>query len=61
MAIHPALVLTGPPRLILGVQSGRLDLMVARAKGLEFEGDVQALTRVRPTSLPDPAAPSPLH
>lgn len=44
---HPDAVLTGTPQLILGVLSGKLDLVAAQARGLQFEGDAEALSRVR--------------
>ena len=44
---HPDAVLTGPPRLILGVLTGRVELADARARGLELEGEPTVLDRVR--------------
>jgi DNA-binding HxlR family transcriptional regulator len=49
-AQHPDAVLSGPPRLIFGVLSGRLDLDDARRQGLEVAGDTAALRRVRPAA-----------
>jgi DNA-binding HxlR family transcriptional regulator len=43
----PDLVLTGEPRLIIGVLSGRLSIAAARREGLECRGDVKVLRRVR--------------
>src|SRR5439155_8405488 len=42
----PDVTLTGPPRLILGVLIGLIDLEDARARGLECKGDVETLRRV---------------
>jgi DNA-binding HxlR family transcriptional regulator len=42
----PDAVITGPPRLILGLLSGRIDLREARARGLRFQGASSALRRV---------------
>jgi DNA-binding HxlR family transcriptional regulator len=46
-AEEPDLVLSGVPQVVLGLLSGRLDLADARARGLEYEGDAQALRRVQ--------------
>jgi DNA-binding HxlR family transcriptional regulator len=48
-AEHPDAVLTGPPELVVGVLTGRLDLADARARGLEYEGDPKTLRRVQPS------------
>ncbi len=53
-AHNPDAVLTGPPQLIIGVLSGRLELEDARRQGLGVDGDPSALSRVRST----PAEPS---
>lgn len=45
-AEKPAAVLTGRHGLILGLLSGRMDLVEARERGLEFSGDERALQRV---------------
>ena len=62
-ASDPDLILTGTPRLVLGVLTGRLDLATARASGLEYQGDTKTLRRLRPDAPqradPDPAAPTP--
>jgi len=55
---HPDVVLTGPPRLVVGVLSGRLDLEEARRQGLEVAGDVAALGRVRSSNRAPAATPS---
>jgi DNA-binding HxlR family transcriptional regulator len=46
IAEKPAAVLTGRHGLILGLLSGRMDLVEARERGLEFSGDERALHRV---------------
>jgi DNA-binding HxlR family transcriptional regulator len=45
---HPDAVISGEPRLLLGVLSGELDLPAARELGLQFDGDARALARVQP-------------
>jgi hypothetical protein len=47
-ASSPDAVLTGKPSLVLGLLTGALDLDVARARGLVFDGDVETLRRVQP-------------
>jgi DNA-binding HxlR family transcriptional regulator len=42
----PDVTLTGPPRLILGVLAGMVDLKDARGRGVECAGDVKTLRRV---------------
>ena len=54
-AEHPDAVLTGPPRLVVGVLAGALDLDDARARGLEFEGDPAVLDRLRAPASAEPA------
>jgi len=49
-AQNPDAVLTGPPQLIIGVLSGRLELEDACRRGLGVDGDPGALSRVRSTS-----------
>jgi DNA-binding HxlR family transcriptional regulator len=44
----PDLILTGPPQLVVGVLTGRLTLADAQAAGLEYDGDLAGLRRVRP-------------
>jgi DNA-binding HxlR family transcriptional regulator len=44
---EPDLVLSGTPQLVVGLLSGRLALADARAGGLEYEGDANALRRVQ--------------
>jgi hypothetical protein len=45
-AAHPDAVLSGPPPLIMDVLIRDLDLSTARERGLDFEGDPEALRRV---------------
>ncbi len=47
----PDATLRGSPRLILGLLMGAFDLAAARARGLEFDGDVEALRRVQPLAV----------
>jgi DNA-binding HxlR family transcriptional regulator len=47
----PDAIVTGTPPLVVGLVSGELDLASARARGLEFEGDEEALRRVQPSAL----------
>jgi DNA-binding HxlR family transcriptional regulator len=49
-AEDPDLVLSGEPRLLLGVLVGFVALDDARARGLRCEGDPGALARVRPVA-----------
>jgi hypothetical protein len=42
----PDVTLTGPPKLILGVLVGKLELEDARARRVKFEGDVGKLERI---------------
>ena len=44
----PDLILTGPPQLVVGVLTGRLTLADAQAAGLDYDGDLAALRRMRP-------------
>jgi len=44
---EPDLVLSGAPQLVVGLLSGTLALAEARARGLECEGDANALRRVQ--------------
>lgn len=46
---RPDAILTGSPRLILGLLGGHLTLDDARRQGLELEGDPAAIRRLRPT------------
>ncbi|MGI8562181.1 MAG: winged helix-turn-helix transcriptional regulator [Candidatus Dormibacter sp.] len=45
-AEKPDAIIGGPPRLLIGVLSGRLPLKKALSRGLEFEGSAQALARI---------------
>ena len=47
-AEHPDAVLMGPPHVIVGALTGKLDLARARAAGLRYQGDPAVLRRVRP-------------
>jgi DNA-binding HxlR family transcriptional regulator len=47
----PDAVITGPPRLVIGLLIGNLDLGEARAQGLRYEGDPVILSRVQPKAL----------
>lgn len=47
-ADDPDAVLTGPPPLVLGTLTGRLDLAEARRRGLEYKGKAETLRRVQP-------------
>src|SRR4051812_1436259 len=47
-AEDPDGVLSGPPRPTIAVLIGRLDLDEARAEGVEYEGDREALRRLLP-------------
>jgi DNA-binding HxlR family transcriptional regulator len=55
-AEHPDAVMAGTPRLVASVLSGRVDLATAEAGGLQYDGDPEALWRVRPdTAVATPA------
>jgi DNA-binding HxlR family transcriptional regulator len=56
-AEHPDAVIAGAPQLVVGVLSGRLDLAAAEAGGLRYEGDPEALRRVRPDTAAATPAP----
>jgi DNA-binding HxlR family transcriptional regulator len=47
-AEHPDAVMAGPPQLVIGALSGRIDLDEACQQGLRFEGDPAALARIEP-------------
>ena len=47
-AAKPDAVVSGTPDLVLGVLSGRLTLSAARARGLSFQGDFEAVRRLQP-------------
>ncbi len=53
-AASPDLVLTGPPRLILGLLSVALTAAEAEQLGLEIEGDVAILSRLQPQPAVSP-------
>lgn len=46
-AVDPDVVLTGPPRLVIGALSGRINLNDALHEGLKLEGDARVLGRIR--------------
>ena len=48
--VHPDTVLIGAPHLILGLLSGKMELGAACAAGLNYEGDPDAIKRIRPKS-----------
>jgi DNA-binding HxlR family transcriptional regulator len=50
-AANPDAIVAGPPRLIFAVLRGETDLAKARAQGLQFTGDAQALCRLQPLAL----------
>jgi DNA-binding HxlR family transcriptional regulator len=47
-AEHPDLVLTGPPKVVLGALTARLTLAEARRRGLSTKGDAKVLRRLQP-------------
>ncbi|HKA03245.1 MAG TPA: winged helix-turn-helix transcriptional regulator [Acidimicrobiales bacterium] len=47
----PDAIVTGPPRLVLGLLMGDLDVETAEQSGLRIEGDVDAVRRIR-TPIP---------
>jgi DNA-binding HxlR family transcriptional regulator len=46
-------VLAGPPRVVIDLITGRLDLRKARARGLRYEGDPEVLGRLQPHVVGD--------
>jgi DNA-binding HxlR family transcriptional regulator len=50
-AAHADATVRGTPRVVLGLLMGGVDLASARAAGLEFDGDVEALRRIQPAAL----------
>src|SRR5882757_4564603 len=51
-APHPDLTLTGPPRAVLGLLTGMIDLNGARKLGLTLHGRRGVLARLRPAANP---------
>lgn len=51
-AENPDALLSGPPKLVIGVLSGRLGLEEARRQGLKVEGDPGVLERVKARAAP---------
>ena len=49
-AQRPDAVVSGPPRVVIAALSGRLDLDDAERQGLQVEGDVGAVRRIRSSS-----------
>ena len=50
-AADPDAVITGPPRIVVELLIGRLDLRQAKAKGLSVDGDASVLKRILPPSM----------
>ena len=50
LAADPDLVLDGPPRAVLGLLTGLIDLDTARRLGLSTEGRLELLTRLGPVA-----------
>ena len=50
-ADSPDAVITGPPRVVIGLLLGNFDLDEARTQGLEYEGDPEILARIRPRAV----------
>ncbi len=44
-------VISGPPKTILALLAGELNLTRARAEGLQYEGDLEILRRVQPLAV----------
>ncbi|MFC4911997.1 winged helix-turn-helix transcriptional regulator [Actinomadura gamaensis] len=57
-AASPDLVLDGPPRAVLGLLTGVIDLARATELGLSGQGDMDVLRRLRPVEGDVPGAPS---
>jgi DNA-binding HxlR family transcriptional regulator len=60
-AESPDLLLSGPGQLVLGLVTGRLDSAEARERGLQIEGDLGVLLRLRPDISPGAEAGSDTH
>jgi DNA-binding HxlR family transcriptional regulator len=52
-AANPDAIISGPPRVLIDLIIGRLDLAGAKARGLRYEGDPEALRRLRPQAVQD--------
>jgi len=48
---HPDLVIDGPPRAVLGLLTGKIDLKTAKALGSTIRGRRQLLQRLRPLAI----------
>ena len=57
-AADPDLTIEGPPRAVLGLLTGLIDLDEATALGLTTLGRRDALDRLRPVTEPGPAGPT---
>jgi DNA-binding HxlR family transcriptional regulator len=60
-AEHPDLLISGPPKLVLGTLIGKVGLQDAAARGLQYEGDPSALARLQPpgAAVTEAAGPRP--
>jgi DNA-binding HxlR family transcriptional regulator len=54
-ADNAAATITGPPKPILGLLLGRLELADAKADGVSYQGDPAVLNRLGAHTVPDPA------
>src|ERR671932_85763 len=52
----PDVTLSGSPRLMVGVLTGQVALEEARARGLEWEGDIEPLRRILAEPAPERTA-----
>jgi DNA-binding HxlR family transcriptional regulator len=50
-AERPDAVIAGPPRIVIDLIVGRLDLPTALGRGLQYEGDPQILGRLQPQAV----------
>lgn len=48
---RPDAVLAGPPRIVIDLIIGKLDLAEARARGLRYEGDPEVFGRLQPRAI----------
>ncbi len=60
-ADNPDLVLEGPPRAILGLLTGMVDVERATTIGLTLRGRRDVLARLRPLAAADPSARAPVR
>jgi DNA-binding HxlR family transcriptional regulator len=54
----PDVTLSGSPRLMVGVLTGQVALEDARARGLEWQGDIEPLRRILAEPAPERTAPA---